>query len=100
VSYRKRVDKSDGESAGAHALVRDTLRARGWFVHDMSPVGRGWPDLFCAKHKRIVLVEVKNPNQPPSKRKLNQRQVELHKKLVEAGVEVRVLLTIEDALAL
>ena len=38
----------------------DALRAAGWQVFDTHRVGRGFPDLCCAKDGETVLVEVKS----------------------------------------
>ena len=43
-----------------HGAVRDHLRAIGWSVFDTSPVGRGFPDLVCARRGFTALVEVKD----------------------------------------
>lgn len=51
-----RAKKVDGN----HGAVRDHLRAIGWSVFDTAPVGRGFPDLVCARRGFTALVEIKD----------------------------------------
>lgn len=44
-----------------HGAIRDHLRAIGWSVFDTSAVGRGFPDLVCARRGFTALVEAKTP---------------------------------------
>jgi hypothetical protein len=74
-------------------VVRRAERA-GWFVRKLCWVGRrGAPDRFFAKKGRIVLIEFKDDGKSPD---LNQ--LEEHRQLREAGVEVHVCDRVEDAL--
>lgn len=61
-----------------HAAIRDGLRACGVRVHDTSRLGGGFPDLLCRYFGRIVLLEVKDPRQVPSKRRLTAAEAEFH----------------------
>ncbi len=90
---RARVDNN-------HAEIRQALRAVGWWVRDTSAYGEGWVDLFCAKHGRAVMVEVKDGRKSPSKRKLTPAQEKLHAELIAAGIEVRVITSVSEALIL
>jgi hypothetical protein len=84
-----------------HAAIRMTLRICGWYVRDCSAVGDGFADFLLAKPGRgIVLVEVKDPAKPPSKRKLTSAQVAFHAAMLAAGSPVRTVMTIEDAVTL
>lgn len=93
MSYRKRVD-------GSQTIIVDALRQSGWHVEITSSAGKGFPDLVCAKRGRLVLVELKDPKQPPSKRKLTEDELRVHADFARKGVHIHVLLTIEDALKL
>lgn len=48
----------------------DDLRRLGFRVDIVSMLGRGRADLIVARNGIMRWVEVKNPNQPPSKRRL------------------------------
>ncbi len=100
MGFRKRVDGKRSGSGSLHSEIVAALEARGWFVCDTSGAGRGFPDLVIAKHGKLSLVEVKNPKQPPSKRKLKPNQSDLHQKFFLAGVHVAVITSVEEALAL
>jgi len=47
-------------------------------VVDLSAVGCGLTDLLIGHRGVNYLIEIKNPNQPKSKRKLTKDQVEFH----------------------
>ncbi len=61
-----RAKKVDGN----HGAIRDHLRAVGWSVFDTAPIGRGFPDLVCARRGFTALVEVKDGHA----KKLNPEQ--------------------------
>ena len=63
--------------ANQEQLVKD-LRKSGYTVKVTSHVGEGFPDLVIAKDFKTMLVEVKDPDQPPSKRKLTPDEVKFH----------------------
>lgn len=68
-------------------------RSRGWLIEKVvSNSRRGWPDRFCARARRIMLVEFKRPGKEPTK-----QQLERHAELRAAGVEVHYIDTLEDA---
>lgn len=90
--YASKVDRNHGE-------IRDALRALGVGVHDTSAAGAGMPDLLCGWRGKIVLVEVKDGKKPPSERKLTVAQVQLHDMLRQHGVEVHVVKSVDEALA-
>jgi hypothetical protein len=58
-----RVDGNQSEIVAA-------LRAVGASVTPTHTIGGGFPDLVVGFRKRSILLEVKDPKQPPSKRKL------------------------------
>ena len=59
----KRID------ANHRDIVRG-LRDLGATVQSLAALGKGAPDILCGHRGRNYLFEVKNENQPPSKRKL------------------------------
>lgn len=83
-----------------HAQVRDALRKAGWRVTDTGHVGNGFPDLVAQKHDRVEFIEVKDGSKPPSARKLTEDEADLHAALKQAGVEVRIIESVEQAIRL
>jgi hypothetical protein len=58
--YAKKVDTT-------HGIVRDGLRSAGYFVVDMSAVGKDFPDLLAvSKAGLTVLLEVKTEGEYPT----------------------------------
>ena len=55
------------------------LRQMGCSVQDLSKVGGGCPDLLVGRGGCNWLLEVKDGEKPPSKRKLTPYQVDFHK---------------------
>ncbi len=69
------------------------LRAHGWLCEKVISMSRkGWPDRFCARKGRIVLVELKAPGKQPT-----EQQLKRHKELRDQGVEVVWFDNLEDA---
>lgn len=56
------------------------LRHLGYSVAVTSQLGKGFPDLVVGRRGINVLVEVKDPDKPPSKRKLTADEMEWHDK--------------------
>jgi hypothetical protein len=65
-----------------HSAVVGAFRACGCEVESLAGLGFGMPDLlvFHRSTRRLILVEVKNPAQPPSGRKLTPMQKEWHER--------------------
>jgi len=81
-----------------HSQIRDLLRQLGCVVADTSDVGRGFPDLLVkTRLGRVFLVEVKNPDRPKGRRKLDGQQAEV---AALWGESYRVIETEADAIAL
>lgn len=89
VKYAARADRNQPEIVAA-------LRAIGASVVCCHTVGQGMPDLVVALGKRTVLLEIKDPNQMPSKRRLTPDQEKFH--AAWCG-EIYVVETIEQAIA-
>lgn len=59
-----------------HEDVVRALRAIGCSVQSLAALGKGVPDLLCARRNRMWLLEVKDGKKPPSERKLTQDQLD------------------------
>lgn len=74
------------------------LRADGCSVDPyLSRLGEGRPDILVGKRCRNWLFELKDPNQPPSARKLTPAQEKWHR---EWKGQVHTVETVEEALAI
>lgn len=93
MTYAKRVDRN-------HQIIVQALRSVGWHVEDTSRTGRGFPDLVCAKGGRLELVEVKDGSKPPSARLLTLDEIKVCDAFDRHGVRVRVVNSVDEALAL
>ena len=58
--------------------VVSALRAAGATVQSLAAVGKGVPDLLVGFKGQTLLMEVKNPKQKPSDRKLTDDQLAWH----------------------
>lgn len=70
----RRQAKVDANQA---EIVR-ALRQAGATVQSLAPVGDGVPDLLVGWQGKNILMEVKDSNQPPSKRKLTTDEHSWH----------------------
>ncbi len=61
-----------------HSDVVDAFRRLGCSVLSLAGLGQGVPDLLISNRHGSYLVEVKDGEKPPSKRKLTDDQVEFH----------------------
>jgi len=83
-----------------HAEIANALRDAGCGVLDMSPMGKGVPDLLVhpptfPECRMPVFLEVKDGNKPPSARKLTPAQVKFH---AEWKGWIFVVTSVDDAL--
>ena len=83
-----------------HHGVIEALRAAGWTVHDTSRLGDGFCDLVAARHGRIELIEVKDGSKPLSRQQATPAEQRFSTRMLAAGVRVRYVASIDDALAL
>jgi Holliday junction resolvase len=88
-----KVDANHREIAAA------LIRCGAWVV-DCSAVGQGFPDLLVSHRGKLTLVEIKDGAKSPSRRKLTPAQVDFHALAKAAGTPVRVVETVEQAIAL
>ncbi len=102
VEKAMRARKTDGNQT----KVVQALRKAGLSVRVTSMLGDGFPDLVVAGRKRAsefnhykrpmtILVELKDPSQPPSKRKLTPDEQKFHN---EWRGEIYVCTTVEEIL--
>lgn len=75
------------------------LRAVGCLVQSLAAIGDGVPDIMVASRGRIILLEIKDGNKPPSERKLTDCQRAWHDRW-SSRVPVYVACSVTDALAL
>jgi len=81
-----------------HTAVIRGLRSCGYRVEDLSVMGGGVPDLLVGTPWRtLCLLEVKNPEKPPSERRLTPQQLTWH--ALWRHFQVYVVLSAGDAVA-
>jgi len=91
--YAARVDDNQSE------IVRAIQRI-GAYVIDCSHVGSGFPDLLVAFRGRWTLIEIKDGEKPPSRRKLTPSQTIFHAEALAKGCKVHVVESVDQALCL
>lgn len=91
IHHRRRVDQNQAEIVKA-------LRDEGAVVFDLSPVGKGIPDILVLHNSRCMLAEIKNPSKPRLDRALTPAQVRTHAEVAGTGCVVTVLHSVNDAL--
>lgn len=74
------------------------LRKRGYGVQHLHMVGKGVPDILVCSRQRNWLFEIKDPAQPPSKRRLTKDEEEWHLIWKHQGGQVDVIETAEQAI--
>ena len=65
-----------GKVDANQADIVKALRQAGCSVFVTSSVGDGFVDLVCGRHGKNEMLEVKDENQPPSKRRLTPKEQE------------------------
>ncbi len=78
------------------AQIVSALRSSGCSVLLLHAVGGGCPDALAAYHGRMVLLEIKDGNKPPSARKLTKPQQKFH---AEWNGPIAVVKNIDEAYA-
>lgn len=74
------------------------LRKMGCMVQPLHMVGKGCPDILVGYKGRNFLFEIKDPKQPPSKRRLTEDERQWHLLWREFGGQVDVIHTAEEAM--
>lgn len=83
--------------ANQKAIVK-ALRDHGCSVLSLAAIGDGCPDLLVARPyypHYLTLLEVKNPEQMPSKQRLTMDQVEFHR---EWKSPIHIVTSVDEAL--
>lgn len=75
-------------------IVAD-LRKIGASVHSTAMVGNGFPDIVVGMFGQNWLFEIKDPEKPPSARKLTEKEKDFHDLWMG---QVHEIMTTEDAL--
>lgn len=88
--YNSKIDKNQP------AIVK-VFRELGATVAPTHNAGKGFPDLVVGFKGVNYLVEIKDPNQPPSKRRLTPVQIEFHGKW---GGQICIVQTRDDVVKL
>lgn len=86
----RRARRQDGN----HGTLRSRFEAIGGTWEDIVPWRSGLPDAMLGLRGITELVEVKDPNQPPNKRKLRPEQERFRREW--RGRPVRVVETFEE----
>ena len=86
----KRVDDN-------HKGIVEGLRQLGATVQSLAECGHGVPDLLCGHRGRNFLFEVKNPDMPPSKRKMTPDEEKWHQRW---NGTVHIVESLEDAICI
>lgn len=90
---RARVDRNQPEIVAG-------LRKAGAVVHCTHQLGGGFPDVFCNFRGRIFGFEIKDPQQPPSGRKLTDDEKAFLDNWNRCGETIFVIETVEQALTI
>lgn len=77
-------------------IVKD-LRASGYSVVSLARVGGGCGDILVGYRDHNLMFEVKDPSQPPSKRRLTDEEMQFHN---DWKGQIDVIETIEQAFEL
>jgi predicted RecB family nuclease len=93
VRYAARVDDNQGE------IVRAIQRIGGYVI-DCSHVGSGFPDLLVAYRGRWSLIEIKDGEKSPSRRRLTPAQTVFHAEAMAKGCKVHVVENVDQVLRL
>ena len=89
MSYARRTDAN-------HAGIIAALRRFGWYVHDTSRVGGGFPDCVAVRAGRVRFIEIKDGSKSPSRRTLTRDEQALHEAFRVAGVDIVVVSAMDE----
>ncbi len=86
-----------GRNDENHTLILQTVIDEGASAVSTSTIGNGFGDIIAAINWHTFMFEVKNPNAPPSKRRLTPAEKEFHRTwkgrihLVETPEDARIV---------
>lgn len=78
-----------------HAHVLKQLRLRGWSCKSTHQL-KNFCDIVASKNSHTVLIEVKDPNKPPSQRKLTKGELEFAQSWLGEYIIIETLEDIEE----
>lgn len=81
MAYRRRAD-------GNHTHIADAFRVMGCQVEDTHSVGNGFPDMVVERGAQTRFIEVKDPAQKPSDRRLTKAEEKFRRWLGDRYVVV------------
>jgi len=87
--------RRDARTDGNQKEVTKQLRQMGCTVAITSMLGEGFPDIVVGYNGRNYLLELKDPAQPPSKRKLTPDEKDWHEKWRGS---VHIIITAQQAM--
>lgn len=76
------------------------LRKCGWIVANTSGVGYGFPDVVAVKGSRVEFCEIKNGASSKADQVLTPAQEKFHAAFLRAGVVVKTIRSVDDAVKL
>lgn len=82
-----------------HADIKGTLELLGAGIYDAASDGSPY-DFLVFRRGQIFIVEVKDGKKPQSARKLSVKEVRLHDLARQHGVDIHIIKTEDEALAL
>ena len=78
-----------------HTQIVSVLRRLGFSVLSLAAVGKGCPDILCAKRGANYLLEIKDGTKPPSARRLTDDQ---HKFYQNWTGQYQVIKSVEEVI--
>lgn len=87
--------RKHGRTDANQKAIVDTLRACGVSVADTSALGDGFPDLVCGRHGVNYMLEIKDGDKSPSRRKLTADEELFH---TEWRGTIFIVQSVQDAL--
>ena len=96
MTHRRIAAKVDGN----HAALRKQAQDCGIFWLDTFRLGKGAPDAFVCRWGEWWAIEIKDPAQPPSRRRLTPDEEAWHEAAADQDAPVAVVETLDDLLGL
>lgn len=93
IRHPRRVDENQ-------KVIVAALRKIGACVIDLSASGAGVMDLLACYRRRTWMIEIKNPTKPKGDQMLTPAQIKMHAAIGDAGCEVHIVRSVDEAIAL
>lgn len=88
----RRASKQDGN----HGIIAEAFKKLGWSWANTHQIGKGFPDGVAGKHKRNLLIEIKDGSLAPSAQKLTDDEKDFHR---DWQGDVRIVRCVDDVIA-